>query len=314
VLDPARVAAADEYAATDVVYPHRKGVECDGVGPAMDVENGPKGCGAHRHQERILESELPSFRAFLLDRGDGLANEQLTTEMTMKIFTSAFVLAVGLSGIVAARQAATPAAPVKAVGAIDLKDPAGDMGPITTSDKDQPPLDIVGLSIKSDGTKLDFAATLAGPFGRWATEVLTAYIDTDNNPATGLKPGMTIPGGFDHKAQIELCMAYSNGSEACVGGTSDAKATVTKRYIAIDLKHFKGDAEFGNDEKVLDSMGFPGSKASRQVPAVGQIVQASIDYADLKVKPGQTIRILCREAGGAPKDSGLFPIVVLTLK
>jgi acetylornithine deacetylase/succinyl-diaminopimelate desuccinylase-like protein len=53
--------------ATDMAYLRAKGMQCYGVGPAMDVEDGPKGFGAHSDQERLLESELFRFVRFHWD-------------------------------------------------------------------------------------------------------------------------------------------------------------------------------------------------------------------------------------------------------
>jgi acetylornithine deacetylase/succinyl-diaminopimelate desuccinylase-like protein len=53
--------------ATDMAYLREKGMQCYGVGPAADVEDGPKGFGAHSDQERILESELHRFVRFHYD-------------------------------------------------------------------------------------------------------------------------------------------------------------------------------------------------------------------------------------------------------
>jgi acetylornithine deacetylase/succinyl-diaminopimelate desuccinylase-like protein len=53
--------------ATDMAYLRAKGVQCFGVGPMTDVEDGPKGFGAHSDQERILESELYRFVRFHYD-------------------------------------------------------------------------------------------------------------------------------------------------------------------------------------------------------------------------------------------------------
>ena len=50
--------------ATDMAYLRDKGIQCYGVGPALDAEDGPKGFGAHSDQERILESELHKFVRF----------------------------------------------------------------------------------------------------------------------------------------------------------------------------------------------------------------------------------------------------------
>jgi acetylornithine deacetylase/succinyl-diaminopimelate desuccinylase-like protein len=47
--------------ATDMAQLRARGVQCYGIGPATDVEDGPKGFGAHSDQERLLESELHRF-------------------------------------------------------------------------------------------------------------------------------------------------------------------------------------------------------------------------------------------------------------
>ena len=53
--------------ATDMAFLRRKGMQCYGIGPALDSEDGPKGFGAHSDQERILESELYRFVRFNWD-------------------------------------------------------------------------------------------------------------------------------------------------------------------------------------------------------------------------------------------------------
>ena len=47
--------------ATDMSFTRAKGIQCFGFGPAIDMEDGPRGFGAHSDQERILESELHRF-------------------------------------------------------------------------------------------------------------------------------------------------------------------------------------------------------------------------------------------------------------
>lgn len=47
--------------ATDMAFLRSKGIQCYGIGPAIDSEDGPKGFGAHSDQERILISELHRF-------------------------------------------------------------------------------------------------------------------------------------------------------------------------------------------------------------------------------------------------------------
>jgi acetylornithine deacetylase/succinyl-diaminopimelate desuccinylase-like protein len=53
--------------ASDKAQIRSKGVQCYGVGPAIDVEDGAKGFGAHSDQERILEAELHKFVRFQYD-------------------------------------------------------------------------------------------------------------------------------------------------------------------------------------------------------------------------------------------------------
>ncbi len=53
--------------ATDMAYLRARGIECYGIGPATDMEDGPLGFGAHSDQERILESELFRFVHFHWD-------------------------------------------------------------------------------------------------------------------------------------------------------------------------------------------------------------------------------------------------------
>jgi len=203
--------------------------------------------------------------------------------------------------------------PMKATGSIELKDAAGDMNPITTSEGEEAPLDVVLLAIKSDGKRITFAATLNDPPGRFASSAVTLYIDADNTAVTGVKLGFEGPTGFEYKAELDMCIKYSDGSEACSGGSTKGKPT--ERYGAVDLSRFKGKSNYDEKETVVDAMGFPGSKAAVQTPMTGKVVEGSIEYADIKAKPGQTLRILAQETGGSPKEGdGSFPIILLTLK
>ena len=53
--------------ASDKAQIRSKGVQCYGIGPALDSEDAAKGFGAHSDQERILESELHRFVRFQYD-------------------------------------------------------------------------------------------------------------------------------------------------------------------------------------------------------------------------------------------------------
>lgn len=59
--------------ATDMAYLRAKGIQCYGVGVAMDKEDGPLGFGAHSDQERVLENELYRFVKFHIDTVEELA-------------------------------------------------------------------------------------------------------------------------------------------------------------------------------------------------------------------------------------------------
>jgi acetylornithine deacetylase/succinyl-diaminopimelate desuccinylase-like protein len=47
--------------ATDMAFLRAQGIQCYGIGPGIDAEDGPLGFGAHSDQERIIESELYRF-------------------------------------------------------------------------------------------------------------------------------------------------------------------------------------------------------------------------------------------------------------
>jgi acetylornithine deacetylase/succinyl-diaminopimelate desuccinylase-like protein len=59
--------------ATDMAFLRAKGMQCYGIGPMIDSEDGPKGFGAHSDQERILESSLHTFVKFHYDLVEELA-------------------------------------------------------------------------------------------------------------------------------------------------------------------------------------------------------------------------------------------------
>ena len=50
--------------ATDMAYLREKGCSATASVRPLDVEDGPKGFGAHSDQERILEAELHRFVRF----------------------------------------------------------------------------------------------------------------------------------------------------------------------------------------------------------------------------------------------------------
>ena len=98
------------------------------------------------------------------------------------------VLALGTIGLAAEARRAT--------GSIELTDPAGDVVPVQTSDGAKPGLDIVKLSITSDGKQISFATTLASAPGT-GCGFLELYFDTDGSAKTGMTLLNPEIGGFD---------------------------------------------------------------------------------------------------------------------
>jgi len=153
---------------------------------------------------------------------------------------------------------------------------------------------------------------LKDPPGAFASDVVELYFDTDNNPKTGAKVMVVfdeLP-GFEFRSKLNACAKYTNGGSACSGAVGDK---VKVHYATISLDRFTGANE-SNTEKVVDAMGFPGHKASAEVPFDGKLVEGTLAYADLGVKPGQTIRILVRESCAKLDLSSFFPEIQLTLK
>jgi len=197
---------------------------------------------------------------------------------------------------------------IQADGSVDLDDPAGDMNGIGTSKGEEPPLDIVHLKITSDGKRLAFEVTLAAAPGSFASSALDAWIDADDDPATGVAKS-DLGSGFDYKLEIDSCVDYAGGGSACAGGMG-TKATA--HWSAVNLDKLTDNSYSG--DTVIDAMGFPGKRASAKTPVTGKVLAGAVDYADLGVHSGGTIRLLMRESGGSPKDEGYFPIIELKLK
>jgi hypothetical protein len=218
-------------------------------------------------------------------------------------------LAVAALALATAWSWAQTPGPKRATGMVELDDAAGDIEGIHSTGGEEPPLDVTHVKISSDGKRLSLDVTLAQPPGDFASSALDVYVDTDHDPKTG--PEVRDHGsGWDYKLKLESCIDYTDGASACEGGSSKAKPK--SRWAAVNLDKLT-DSSFSGDT-VVDSMGFFGAKASAKTPVTGKVLAGGIDYADLGVKPGQTIRLLMRETGGSPTDDGYFPEVLLTLK
>lgn len=199
----------------------------------------------------------------------------------------------------------------KAKGSIELSDASGDVERINTSSGTYPGLDVVKVKIDSDGKQLKFDVTLKEPPHNFASSVIEVFFDTDNDPKTGAASMFyKDKTGFNYKGHIDSCIKYDNGMTACTGGSGKAKPV--ERFAAMGLYELTGKND-AQKKEIVSAMGFPGKKKGIKVPIKGKVVQGVLDYADLKVKPGQTIRILMRESCGPIKATSLFPEVLLTL-
>jgi len=197
-----------------------------------------------------------------------------------------------------------PSMPVqKAAGAVEWPDPAGDVERQNTSGGKRPGFDLVKLAITSDGTALTIAATLAAPpKGSFASDVVTLYIDTDNNPKTGFPTVWSEQPGFELRSELSLCIEYADGAEACSGA------------FGSKVKGYYSTINFG---RLVDSMNVKDFYKPFKSPkgmVQGPVLTASVPYADLGVKPGQTIRVLARETDGPFDARADFPVVLFTLK
>ena len=229
-------------------------------------------------------------------------------ESGRRVLAALFILSAATAGTALAAGAEVR----KAAGRIELTDAAGDASPITSTDAEYPGFDVVKLALVSDGKTIAIVATLKDAPGAFASSAVELFFDTDNHPQTGVDLGQNRSRGFEYTAELEACVGFTDGASACTGGSSRAK--VQKHWAAVELERYKGVDKY-DKETVVDSMGFPGSKASAQTPIGGTVVQGAIDYADLKVKSGQTIRILAKESCGyRAADDGFFPEILLTLK
>ena len=216
------------------------------------------------------------------------------------------ILVLGLGGMAQAEIK-------KAKGGIELTDPAGDIVPINTSSGAVPGYDIVKLGILSDGKRITVRAMIGGELSTFASSVLTMYVDCDLDLNTGAKlMFFRKHKGFEYEAKLMSCIKFDNGMTACTGGSPKAK--VVSRYAAFDLEHYLEAKESGKSEDVLSAMGFGKAKKAVKVPVKGNVIEAGMDYADMGLKSGQTIRILVSEDCGPLNPARLFPEIHLTLK
>lgn len=239
------------------------------------------------------------------------------TALCRSLLTTGVLVSLSL-GILVARQAA----PVVASARVDLTDPAGDVQPIIyresvgsgpERDVKYPAFDVVKLSVSSDGSVLTLAATLTAPPAKAAYEVLEFYVDADNNRKTGIThpDNAKLLAGVEYYGTLEDCLEHQLFGTMCAGTDNGP----VKHSAIVTLEKFGKEWMF--KDALLD---FPASgtvKEPRKAPVVGPIIQATVPYAAMGLKPGQTIRLVLREVCAGKTNGvtqGYFPEVVLTLK
>ena len=187
----------------------------------------------------------------------------------------------------------SPEKAIRARGSVELADPKGDVGPVETGTAgnmvSEPGFDMVHLSIVSDGKRIVFAATLTEPPGARAGRAVDFHVDTDANPKTGAELGVLGIHGVEYSLELDSCVQY--GQHLGFSCAVSRKAQATANWGAMAVERYKGTSSFDKDT-VVDDGEFVRGKASARIPVKGAVLQGSVDYADLGVKSGQTIRIV----------------------
>jgi hypothetical protein len=75
----------------------------------------------------------------------------------------------------------------------------------------------------------------------------------------------------------------------------------TRRYAAVGLDRYQTK---DGEQTFVDVIGGRSPRDMTEVPITGSVVTASVDYVDVGVKSGQTIRLYARERGEAPWNGG----------
>lgn len=221
-----------------------------------------------------------------------------------------------------APKGASAPVPLKAKGAVELDDPAGDVGSLQTGTADhmvtELGFDMTHLSIVSDGKTLKISATLTQPPGARGGHALDVYLDTDNDPKTGVSQIMGFSsgfGGFEYVLELDSCVDYDDHLGVTCGVTRKAKPT--SNYGSVRLDRWKGKGYY-DKEPVLGNGVAPMPKESVRTPLAGSVLTGVVSYEDLKVKPGQTIRIAAGEwtkrEKGSQNAPAVCPEILLTLR
>jgi hypothetical protein len=206
-------------------------------------------------------------------------------------------------------------------GRAELTDPSGDVKPIIyrvsvgagpEKEVKYPGFDVVKLAVSSDGKAITFAATLTAPPANAAHEVIEFHIDADNNPKTGVThPDSRLLTGVEFYGTLEACLESETFGTSCTG-TDPRPAGHTG---VVTLEKYGKDWPF--KDALIDLPAAGTVKEPRKTPIKGAVVQATVDYASMGLKSGQTIRLVAREHSAGTVNNigqGYLPEIMVTLK
>jgi hypothetical protein len=234
----------------------------------------------------------------------------------------AAVVLVALGRPIGAQTSAAPGARVTSTdGRAELTDPAGDVKPIVYRESvgsgpekevSYPGLDVVKLAVSSDGRAITFAATLAAPPAKAGAEVIEFHVDADNNPKTGIThPDSKLLAGVEFYGTLEACLEHPSFGTTC----SNTDPNPSGHTAIVTLEKYGRDWMF--KDTLIDLPATGSVKEPKKAPIAGSVVQATVDYAAMALKPGQTIRLVVREVGAGKANNvgqGYLPEILLTLK
>jgi hypothetical protein len=227
-----------------------------------------------------------------------------------------------LAGQAPGGRTATSGARVTSVdGRAELTDPAGDVKPLIyrvsvgsgpEKEVKYPGFDVVKLTVSSDGKAITFAATLTAPPANASYEAIEFHIDADNNPKTGVThPDSKLLTGVEFYGALEVCLESETFGTTCAG--TDPKPAGLTGVVTL--------AKYGSDWMFKDALiDLPAAgkvKEPQKTPIKGPVVQATVDYASMGLKSGQTIRLVAREHSAGTVGNvgqGYLPEILLTLK
>jgi hypothetical protein len=216
--------------------------------------------------------------------------------------TSSVVLVTLMSAFAATAQQPKP---VQSVG---LPVPAAE----SALDPDPNRYEIAGISVRSDGKFLIIDTEMKNKLTTRAGVALRVYVDTDNNAATGAADPSGKHKGFEYRSSVEACIDDFKGGLTCGGGEPKPKAY---HGLAEVSRLSKSDPSSTTSSWMLrdtadDIRRF---NDAERTPNDGKVVEGRIAYADIGVKPGQTVRLVACTASTF-HDFTFFPDILLQLK